>query len=218
MSRSDRADEHLTVDADITDGRTARRVVNRESIITAARSIIATDGIEGLSIRSLADQVGLSVTTLYNLFGSKGDIIAAASEQVFAEMAPEAASVTAAGNLGELRDQLTNTFDGAIRTMTKPLFLTIMDDPTYARRFFVEHRAMTPIMSSFTDAIARKELLPSAKPDELRTFIESVISSTGRLWASGVVNDRERQSRIRSGIEIALLAHATAKGRRALLG
>ena len=179
--------------------------------------MIAAGGIDALSVRALAERVHLSVTTLYNLFGSKDGIIAAARDQVIAETSPAAAAVSAATDLGELRDQLTDAFDGVIRSMTRPLFLAIMDDREIATRFFVEHRATTPLHASFTRAIARGELRPTADPVELGDVIESVISTTARLWANGAIDETRRRERIRSGTEIALLAHATAKGRRALL-
>ena len=199
------------------DGRTARRMVNRDRIVTTARTMIATEGVESLSVRALAERVGLSVTTLYNLFGSKDGIINAARDQVIAEMSPAAAAASASADLGELRDHLTDAFDGVIRSMTRPLLLAIMDNPEVATRFFVDHRATAQFATSFTDAIARHELLPSADPAAIGEVFEAVISTTARLWATGVLDDDRRRARITSGIEIALLAHASAKGRRALL-
>lgn len=49
----------------------------RQRILASARQLIATAGVSGLSMRKLAQRAGLSVTTLYNLFGSREDILVA---------------------------------------------------------------------------------------------------------------------------------------------
>ena len=49
----------------------------RLRILDAARAIVAKRGVDALSMRMVARDAGLSVTTLYNLFGSKEEIRAA---------------------------------------------------------------------------------------------------------------------------------------------
>src|SRR5262245_4522181 len=59
----------------------------RERIVRAARKLIAEQGYEGLSMRELARAAGLSVPTLYNLIGSKHQILALEMQSTFAEIA-----------------------------------------------------------------------------------------------------------------------------------
>lgn len=47
----------------------------RERILASARKLITQGGVEGLSMRQLARDAQLSVATLYNLYGSKADIL-----------------------------------------------------------------------------------------------------------------------------------------------
>ena len=47
----------------------------RQRILHATGEIIAREGMEALSMRRLAREAGVSVTTLYNLFGSRNDIL-----------------------------------------------------------------------------------------------------------------------------------------------
>ena len=49
----------------------------RQRILAAARTLIARGGIPALSMRKLAQEAGVSVTTLYNLFGVRDDILSA---------------------------------------------------------------------------------------------------------------------------------------------
>ncbi len=61
--------------------KTALREINiearRQRIIEAARTLIAAGGMSSLSMRKLGAQAGLSVTTLYNLFGNRDGILSA---------------------------------------------------------------------------------------------------------------------------------------------
>lgn len=53
----------------------------RERILVAARKLITQGGVEALSMRQLAREAQLSVATLYNLYGSKADILYALLDQ-----------------------------------------------------------------------------------------------------------------------------------------
>ena len=54
--------------------REDNRELRRRRIRRAARALIAKSGFEALSMRTLARRADLSVTTLYNLYGSKDEI------------------------------------------------------------------------------------------------------------------------------------------------
>jgi AcrR family transcriptional regulator len=49
----------------------------REAILDAARQIIGESGVEGLSIRAIAERIDYSPASLYEYFGSKEEILAA---------------------------------------------------------------------------------------------------------------------------------------------
>lgn len=49
----------------------------RESILNAARSIIAEDGLDGLSMRRIAREIGYSPAALYEYFPAKEDVCCA---------------------------------------------------------------------------------------------------------------------------------------------
>lgn len=52
-------------------GRTAQGNRTREAIVRAAADIASVQGLDGLTIRNLADQLQMSVSGLYGHFGSK---------------------------------------------------------------------------------------------------------------------------------------------------
>lgn len=57
--------------------REAAKVQRREDILHAARTLMRQTGDLGFSMRSLAEQAGVSIATPYNLFGSKQAILLA---------------------------------------------------------------------------------------------------------------------------------------------
>ena len=58
--------------------------------LDAARQILRRDGVDGLQIRTIADEAGLAVRTLYNQFGGgKSDVLLALMSQEMDELAAE---------------------------------------------------------------------------------------------------------------------------------
>lgn len=59
-------------------GRRARsRVARHDQLMTAAMEIVAAEGVDGLTMMSVADRVGCAVGTIYTYFDSKSSLIAA---------------------------------------------------------------------------------------------------------------------------------------------
>jgi AcrR family transcriptional regulator len=55
--------------------RNLNMTARRERILAAARAIVAREGFDALTTRRLADEAGVTAPTLYNLIGSKDEII-----------------------------------------------------------------------------------------------------------------------------------------------
>ncbi|VAV89270.1 hypothetical protein MNBD_ALPHA08-1616 [hydrothermal vent metagenome] len=71
----------------MSDGRKQpAREALRPKIISAALRLLENDGFSGLQARRLAQQVGCSVGTIYNLFGSMDELILATNSVTLKEM------------------------------------------------------------------------------------------------------------------------------------
>lgn len=57
--------------------REENKELKRDKIISAAKEIISSEGLDKLTMRYLADYAGVSSRTPYNLFESKTDILVA---------------------------------------------------------------------------------------------------------------------------------------------
>jgi AcrR family transcriptional regulator len=60
--------------------------LTRESIVAAAREVVAADGVRGLSLRPLAASLGVTAPALYAHFDSKESLLAAVAEEEFASL------------------------------------------------------------------------------------------------------------------------------------
>ena len=57
--------------------REQNRVARNHDLLLAATEIIATEGVEGLTMQAVADNVGCAVGTIYTYFESKSALLAA---------------------------------------------------------------------------------------------------------------------------------------------
>ena len=68
----------------------ARQIERQSEILKCARRILQTAGYSGLTMRSLAREASVAPATLYNLYGSKDDLIVAAVEDLFDKLSAQA--------------------------------------------------------------------------------------------------------------------------------
>ena len=198
------------------DGRRARRMTNHQNILAVARVMIDEGGLENLSIRALAEKVGVSVTTLYNLFDTREAIVRAALDQVLAEITPIVGSLEPNMSRGQICQSAVSISNVAFQAMTPSLLLAVMSDDANPREFFIEHHASDGIAPFLRRAQIQGELSSDADLAEITTTFEAVIYSASRFWAMGLINTDERTRRIHIGVKLALLAYATPQGRQSL--
>jgi Transcriptional regulator len=63
-----------------------RNTLTREQILTAAIALLDTEGLEGLNMRALGQRLGSAATAVYWHVGSKDNLIALASDQLWHEI------------------------------------------------------------------------------------------------------------------------------------
>lgn len=65
----------------------ARETLTREQIVAAAIELLDADGIDGLSMRKLGQQIGSAATSMYWHVGSKENLIVLTGDHVWGEVA-----------------------------------------------------------------------------------------------------------------------------------
>lgn len=78
-------------------GRERRRIRNQQDILDTAYEIVRSQGMDALSIRTLAQESGYSPATLYKYFENKDAIIKALQDQIVDRMNVRAAEQTPSG-------------------------------------------------------------------------------------------------------------------------
>ncbi|MGD8726481.1 MAG: TetR/AcrR family transcriptional regulator [Gemmatimonadales bacterium] len=63
----------------------ARRAATEQAIVESARDILADRGMEALSMRSVAERVGVSATAIYHYFENKEELVGRVVRQGFQE-------------------------------------------------------------------------------------------------------------------------------------
>lgn len=63
-----------------------RDTLTREQILTTAIALLDTEGLEGLNMRALGQRLGSAATAVYWHVGSKDNLIALASDQLWQEI------------------------------------------------------------------------------------------------------------------------------------
>src|SRR5689334_12147029 len=66
--------------------RPSRPLLNRERIVEAAAALIDAEGLDALSTRRLATELGVRSPSLYNHFATKDDILDAVADTVIAKV------------------------------------------------------------------------------------------------------------------------------------
>jgi AcrR family transcriptional regulator len=63
-----------------------RRAARREEILGAAEAVLVADGVDALTMRRLADEVGMQAPSLYKHLRDKDELLAALQERAMASM------------------------------------------------------------------------------------------------------------------------------------
>ena len=155
----------------------------RQQILEAARRLIEREGYEGLTMRSLAAESGVTVPTVYNLIGNK--------EQVLFE-AVEDQTRAFVSNLNRLEGDLIVVFEATIRQLIRRpryyrallLVLANSERADSARRHV--GRAVAEQISNFLAEISRRgELAEWIDSDVLAQRLHAHLDMASLEWARG---------------------------------
>lgn len=107
----------------------ARKMAYRQFIVEAAEKVFAERGFESAKIQDIADEAGVSVGTIYGVFGSKSELFGVVLTHRLPELFTRCseAAVSATNNL----ERLTNGLDAYIVYM--------LENPDFLRLHLREH-------------------------------------------------------------------------------
>ncbi|MGI9327596.1 MAG: TetR/AcrR family transcriptional regulator [Pseudomonadales bacterium] len=198
---------------------TEQRLARRAAILEAARQMIAERGYEAVTVRDLAEICRVSVPTLYNQFGGKDQLLAAAIEEHF-----------------------LFALDGALIQQTAPGFerlLIIIDQcadqllnvPRYHQRLLEAFASLTStlqiqerIAQGLSSAIAteletmagKRQVLPWTSPVQLAGQMTTACIGTAIQWSAGVIADELLKAQMRYALGLVVFGVARGAARTRL--
>jgi AcrR family transcriptional regulator len=200
---------------------TAQGLRTRETILRRAADLASIEGLEGLSIGGLADDLGLSKSGLFAHFGSKEGLQLAtieAARQVYAQevIAP---ALAAGSGLARL-DGLCQRFLSYVERLVFPggcFFAAAMAEfdckpgPIKDKIADLQAAWMDTLGRAAAAAIDNGELNPHVDPDQLAFELEAALLSAN--WYFHLFNDASYMNRAREAIRRRLHSDATERGR-----
>lgn len=180
--------------------RMPRRVERRRRILAAVRDAIVREGIDEVRIRTLAQDCGVAVATLYNRFGSRDALIAAALEEDFrgryeplslrTQGRPPAEKfsrrvVQAARDIRRMREYTAAVLSFYFRPGVDPLLRSVVHD-------FIA----TDFRGIVDDIAEAGDLQDWVDRDAFANDIVSQLYAITMMWVQGHVGERDLQSRL----------------------
>ena len=175
----------------VTERRQKRRLALRETILSAAQTIVRTDGLAALTIRRLAETIDYSPASLYAHFESREVLLGALCREGFAALR-QALEAAERGH-SEPRARLLALARGYVRFA--------IDRPDTYRLIFMENAALTKgvfesldsddaaralqlIVAPFVELRARKTLRKSTHAARLADLLWVVVHGIASLRLS----------------------------------
>lgn len=201
--------------------REANVATRRQRILESARSLLAEAGQDGLSMRKLAKEAGLSVTTLYNLVGSREDILRALIDDSAERFEMNG---TTPAFVGDSLARTVQAFESVIRYMIddaavlKPLIVANFAIG-YAEELRKEERgiylrgAKGSVRECLRDALAEGQIRDVVGLRFLEAQFYVGLELALDRWAFGFMDEDEFRAKSLWGAYLTLLAVASPENR-----
>lgn len=197
-----------------------RREINlrkrKQRILDSATKLISSEGMAALTMRRLAAKARLDVTTLYNYYGSKEQILEALRRSGARKIRRQIEEIREQDPLARIRAIVRVTL-GARESppdLARPLNVTVpRRRPGEGPAAGAAKEALVPEVAR---AIETKLLSPSVDPEFLVAAILDAFHPWLELWATGTVGHDEVEARVGYNLSLCLLAGSTPGTRRRL--
>jgi AcrR family transcriptional regulator len=172
----------------------------RRRILLEAQKLVEDFGVEGFTIRELSSRAGVTPRTLYNSFGSKEDIIAAAIEQYFLvllESLPPPPRPDDIAGVVERLGQIADAIIGLRRYSSAMVgvYFSPATDPRIHDSLVRISRVGTGHWFRAAEAARVLRTLDAAQRDTLGALSANAGYANVGDWVSGRIGDREFKRR-----------------------
>jgi AcrR family transcriptional regulator len=190
----------------------------RTRIVNAAYDLLREAGVDALSVIKVAEPARVSPATVYNLFGTKGAILAQLFDQdlkAFRTVVGRARAADALDHIFKAVSIAAGLYkeDPGFYRATMHMRPNPADPGLYA--------AMRAPRIEFWRGMVRKAgeegfLKPDVNSDILGVLVTQIASGVLTEWVSGIISAEQLERETCYGFAIALMQHATPKGAKKL--
>lgn len=138
-----------------------RKLITRQSMLDAGRSLIARQGIDELSVQAITEAADVALGTFYNYFDEKRDLFEALCEEDFQQISARFPEVFAPDD-GPITQIAAITALGAARSHVDREFAAYVWQ--MSRGGLVPGGALTAVFLARHDEAVRRGLLPRTPP------------------------------------------------------
>lgn len=192
----------------MSQGWESRQQRTRAEILHAVGEIIAVDGLDGLTMRKLAERAGVAVGTLYNQFADRDGVLVAFVSSGLDQLESELDEQPAADPIDGTR-VLFAALDETIEARShvwRPVLATLRSVPNSPRMGGVGERIVAAIEADLAKALAAGMLVAGCKVDRLSWHIFVSWMRGLERWAQGTIDWDLYQSSSQTAVEVALAA------------
>jgi AcrR family transcriptional regulator len=188
----------------------------RERILAAARDIIGRQGYEALTMRDLAGASRVTVPTIYNLIGSKQQVLFAAIEEQTARFEAGLQGGAELPPAERVRRIVVACADEYLRmpryyrTLLSWLFVS---PSSGAMRERVDRAITRPLGEALAHMQAAGQLAPWIELRPLRGRLRAHLQMTSIQWATGALSDDGLRAASRYGAGLVLAAATVGQER-----
>jgi AcrR family transcriptional regulator len=170
-------------------------------------------------MRKLARAANLSVKTLYNLHGSKEQIVRAIIARGFTSLMAGLDRISLDDPLEACREILLFAIDAIFEeeAIYRPILLVSLDEIGAARQARVGAPTLKYQCDAIAAAMSRGLLSDAISPELLASLIDQGYWAALLLWSRRWITEDQARARALAGIDLTLLAVATEETRPLLL-
>ena len=190
----------------MSQGWESRQQRTRAEILNAVGEIVAAEGLDGLTMRKLADRAGVAVATLYNQFTDRDGVLVAFVSNGLDELESELDEQPASEPIDGTR-VLFAALDETIHARThvwRPVIATLRTVPDTPRMGGVGERIVSAIGTDLAKAQAAGMFVARCDTDRLAWHIFVSWMRGLERWANGTIDWDVYRSSSTTAIELAL--------------
>ncbi len=190
----------------MSNGWDTRQQRTRAAVLQAVGAIIAAEGLDGLTMRKLADRANVAVATLYNQFDDRNGVLVAFVSNGLDELElaldehPASDPIDATRVLLEALDQTI----GSDADVWRPVLATLRSSPAAARMGAVGDRIVASIETDLAKAKADGVFYIEFDTDRLARHLFVQWMRGLERWAQGLIDWETYRASSRLSIELAL--------------